>query len=687
MKVLFVSPESPLLEQTGGIATYIAQAMDALLQAGHEVALLSWAWERELDSLDERWKYRLGSNLYWIPIRTENIEKYPGFSYDQCVAETLLLLLKEAITRFRPDLIESTDYTAPLHAALEQSRAGLWQAPCPIRVFHHGLSMDVWHADANWPSDIRTLEDFNREYCQLHWADTVVYPSDRAGRRLHDLGIAEQVRRKVPEPYRFPQIGHHPSSGALRHFASVGTFKFGKGADAFLFFLNQLMGTAYEPQQVSIIGGTSPSTFKDENFWERYLRVMPPELLDRTRYTGSYERKDLSSLLGGVSYAVNLSTEETFGYTTVEVIAHGVIPIVVAGSAMAEFFPNELQEGILSSPYPTQEEILRVLAFWEDARDAKRERLKFHVWDITRPDRYVRSLEEYITSDIPVRSRSSVRPSSRSLTEEESIAVLIPHHNDLDRLDEALVSVYNQTRKPDQVLLLDDGSTDPRSVAHFAALRERYPDLQCLHQGNLGLCSARNTLLSHCTTHWAVFLDSDDLLAPEFLAACLSAVEHANADAVIPRRKNFSASDELYGNTNIHTPFHWVYNHYRMTALIKTACLRDIGFRPAIRNGEADDWLFWLQFSLRGYQAITLPQPLFHYRFRKGSMSWPWSKGQALRTQESIVELLAEAISETSHNQQTPRLAQLGLYYRSRTEAVAQFDLYHPRPQHDENHG
>jgi len=58
------------------------------------------------------------------------------------------------------------------------------------------------------------------------------------------------------------------------------------------------------------------------------------------------------------------------------------------------------------------------------------------------------------------------------------------------------------------------------------------------------------------------------------------------------------------------------------------------------RNGEADDWIFWLDFTRLGHRAATVPEFLFRYRFKTGTMSWPWSEGQRVGTQLMLREVL-----------------------------------------------
>ena len=95
---------------------------------------------------------------------------------------------------------------------------------------------------------------------------------------------------------------------------------------------------------------------------------------------------------------------------------------------------------------------------------------------------------------------------------------------------------------------------------------------------------------------------------------------------------------------------HFVENDFRMTSIIKTKILSEIGFSSHRRNGEADDWVFWLQFYGKGYKATLMDTSRFLYRFREGSMSWPWSEGQMVGTQQMLDDVMLEIINDDSSN-------------------------------------
>jgi glycosyltransferase involved in cell wall biosynthesis len=221
-------------------------------------------------------------------------------------------------------------------------------------------------------------------------------------------------------------------------------------------------------------------------------------------------------------------------------------------------------------------------------------------------------------------------------------------HNDADLLQQAVLSVNKQTVAVHEILVLDDGTTKEEDLACLDALA-RKGSIRLIRVRNMGLVAGRNVLVENAETELVIFLDSDDLLAPTFVEKTLRAL---NTDpdkwaAVITRRKNFGLNTHEIACFLLHTPLHWLFNDFRMTALVKRSVLQEIRFDPGIRNGEADDWWWWLRFSVNGYRAVHVPEALFHYRTVAGSMSVPWSQGQGALT----IELLKRAAREAGRQQ------------------------------------
>ena len=98
-----------------------------------------------------------------------------------------------------------------------------------------------------------------------------------------------------------------------------------------------------------------------------------------------------------------------------------------------------------------------------------------------------------------------------------TVGVVVTTYNHAHFLGEALESVQAQTRAPDAVIVVDDGSSDdPGAVA------ARFANVRIIRQENRGLSAARNTGLAALDTAFVLFLDADDRLSPQAVEAALA---------------------------------------------------------------------------------------------------------------------------------------------------------------------
>ncbi|HEX9985800.1 MAG TPA: glycosyltransferase family A protein [Thermoanaerobaculia bacterium] len=93
------------------------------------------------------------------------------------------------------------------------------------------------------------------------------------------------------------------------------------------------------------------------------------------------------------------------------------------------------------------------------------------------------------------------------------VTTIIPVYNRAAKLGEAVASVLEQTYRPIEIVIVDDGSTDDTAAA-ADALAVRHPEIRVLHVPNGGPGAAREAGRRVARGEFIQYLDSDDVLLP-----------------------------------------------------------------------------------------------------------------------------------------------------------------------------
>ena len=94
------------------------------------------------------------------------------------------------------------------------------------------------------------------------------------------------------------------------------------------------------------------------------------------------------------------------------------------------------------------------------------------------------------------------------------VSVVIPTYNRYHFLKRAINSLLSQTYLPDEIIVVDDGSTDDTTQ-----VQKDFPNIVYIYQQNQGVSSARNLGIKNAKNKWLALLDSDDTWEPSKLEA------------------------------------------------------------------------------------------------------------------------------------------------------------------------
>lgn len=196
-----------------------------------------------------------------------------------------------------------------------------------------------------------------------------------------------------------------------------------------------------------------------------------------------------------------------------------------------------------------------------------------------------------------------------------TVSVIIPVHNAEEFLAEAIESVLGQSVPPQQVIVVDDGSTD-----QSAQVARRYNNyIQLIQQANAGSAAARNCGVTLAHGDLLAFLDDDDYWMPEKLALQLAAFQETpQLEAVYGQIKQ-SHTPTADGEERAHFALEMENGCHVDTLLIRRAAFARVGPFDSAWMIDTVEWM-WRARRL-GLYTQTLPQVLACRRIHGANQS------------------------------------------------------------------
>jgi len=208
------------------------------------------------------------------------------------------------------------------------------------------------------------------------------------------------------------------------------------------------------------------------------------------------------------------------------------------------------------------------------------------------------------------------------------VSVIIPVYNGARYLGAALESVFAQTYRNFEVIVVDDGSVDDSGV-----IAQSFPDVRYIHQTNQGVAAARNNGLEAARGEYFAFLDQDDLWAPEKLKLQVEyLLSHPEIGYTLTQQQFFLDPGETLPPwfrkelfDSVHTG--WVLG----TLVVRRTIFEQIGnFATDYSAANDSDWFF--RAKAAGIPMAVVPELLLRKRIHDANDS--------ARAKEILSELL-----------------------------------------------
>jgi glycosyltransferase involved in cell wall biosynthesis len=194
------------------------------------------------------------------------------------------------------------------------------------------------------------------------------------------------------------------------------------------------------------------------------------------------------------------------------------------------------------------------------------------------------------------------------------VSVITPVYNAGKLLRRTLRSVASQTYRDHEVVIVDDGSTDPATLVEIAAA-SRLPGVTCHRIAHQGPAAARNHAIERSRGAYIVPLDADDYFADTYLEETVRVLdEHPEIGVAYTWIGFVGGHRGTWRTGRFSIPEILSFCSLHVTGLYRREVWEDVGGYDPRFVESCEDWDFWVGAAARGWKGHCIPKVLAYYR-------------------------------------------------------------------------
>lgn len=239
-------------------------------------------------------------------------------------------------------------------------------------------------------------------------------------------------------------------------------------------------------------------------------------------------------------------------------------------------------------------------------------------------------MPQHIAEDIT--SALDVAAPGRRSTGAPLVTIGMPHFNRPNLLKRAVQSIEAQDYTNIELIIVDDGSTEPEALGYLAELESRFKPKgwSILRQENKFPGAARNNAARHAKGEYLVFVDDDNIARPELVSTLVRALLLTEADmasciidvfegSAPPPQGKLRHQYIPHGPAAILGLFDNCFGD--TTTIFRRDSFMALGGFSEDKGASNEDWELLARATLRGMKLMTVPKPLLWYRYSPGTVN------------------------------------------------------------------
>lgn len=199
------------------------------------------------------------------------------------------------------------------------------------------------------------------------------------------------------------------------------------------------------------------------------------------------------------------------------------------------------------------------------------------------------------------------------------ITVCIMSYRYAHLASQAIESVLCQTRRPDRILLVDDGAHD--GIDKIGAL---YNIETIVRPDNLGIVENFNQTLNLVTTEKVMFLGADNWLRQDALEKMVTDADITSSDIVLFGTESSEFAETVGANKEDYQ-YIWRFkqgdinqgNYIHGSSVYNVKLAKKFGYERSNNLKSEEDWMLWRKMLNNGATHKHINEPLLFYRRHK----------------------------------------------------------------------
>lgn len=193
------------------------------------------------------------------------------------------------------------------------------------------------------------------------------------------------------------------------------------------------------------------------------------------------------------------------------------------------------------------------------------------------------------------------------------VTITVTCFNYADFVSEAIQSVYSQTYKNIQLIVVNDGSSD-NSHEVLSRLQDKYK-FEYIHHENIGLIKSIDKAVAKTRGEFFIHLGADDIMLDNYVEELVrAATKNPEVSIFYTDLVNLDTGEVVVKPPVFSKELLKHYNFIHGSSMVRARLMRDIDYDENLKGLGLEDWDFFLTAALQGEHAMYVDSTHLRYR-------------------------------------------------------------------------